>query len=390
MKFEGMTIGVPKEIMSGEKRVAVVPRTVKKFVEDGAKVLVEAGAGEGSFIDDQDYSEAGAEIIPNVEEVFQASDLILKVKEPKFNEDLNKHEAELVSKDSALVSFLHPAHSINHDIIKTLANRNVTSFTLDGIPRISRAQQMDALTSMSTAAGYKASIFAANHLKRFVPMMPTAFGTMKPAEFLIVGTGVAGLQAIGIAKRLGAQVKSIDIRQEANEQARSLGAKVIDFDVPTELAVGEGGYAQQLSEEWYEKEREVLAEHIESCDALILTGLIPGEEAPILVTEEMVKKMKKGSVIVDVAIDQGGNCELTKGGEDYDYNGVFISGLLNIPTTLSVHSTTMFAQNLYSFIEHIVDAGEVNSDVNDEIIQESIVTKGGDIVHKGTLKAMGQ
>ncbi|MCK8817540.1 NAD(P) transhydrogenase subunit alpha [Natroniella sulfidigena] len=389
MKFKGMTIGVPKEIMSGEKRVAVVPKTVKKFVEGGAKVLVEAGAGAGSFIDDQDYSEAGAEIIPNVEDLFEAADLILKVKEPKFNEDLNKHEAELVAEDAVLVSFLHPAHSINHDMVNTLADRNVTSFTLDGIPRISRAQKMDALTSMSTAAGYKASIFAANYLKRFVPMMPTAFGTMKPAEFLVVGTGVAGLQAIGTAKRLGAQVKSIDIRPEANEQARSLGAKVIDFDVPAELAVGEGGYAQQLSDEWYEKEREVLAEHIESCDALILTGLIPGEEAPILVTEDMVNKMKKGSVIVDVAIDQGGNCELTKGGEDYEHNGVFISGLLNIPTTLSVHSTAMFAQNLYSFIEHIVDEGEVDTEADDQIVQESMVTKDGEIVHQGTLKAMG-
>ncbi len=388
MKFQGLTIGAPKEIMAGEKRVAITPETTEKFVEEGAKVIIEKGAGTGSFIADESYIKAGAEIVDGPAEVFAEADIILKVKEPKYNEELEKHEADLMEEGKTLVSFLHPATPANHSMVKTLAGSGALSFTMDAVPRISRAQKMDALTSMSTAAGYKSAIFAANHLKRFVPMIPTALGTIKPANFLVIGAGVAGLQAIGTAKRLGAKVTSLDIRPEANEQAKSLGAKTLEFDVPEELALAEGGYAKRLPEEWYEKEREVIAENIEEYDAIILSALIQGEKAPILITEEMVEKMKKGSVIVDISIDQGGNCELSKGGEEYTHDGVVISGILNIPTTVCIDATAMYAQNIYSFVAHLVEDGRVQGGSDDQIIKETRVTKDGEVVHRGTLKAM--
>ena len=257
------------------------------------------------------------------------------------------HEAELLREQTALVCFLHPANPINHRTVDILARRGITSFTLDGIPRISRAQQMDSLTSMSTIAGYKAVILGAFHLPRFIPMMPTAFGMIKPAEVLVVGAGVAGLQAIATAKRLGAKIKALDIRPEANEQVRSLGAEVIPFDLPPELALGEGGYALRLPDEWYIKERAALLPVLKNVDILILTALIPGEKAPLLVDENMVGQMKKGTVIVDIAVDQGGNCSLTRPGEEYYFNGTYIIGLQNIPAGLASDATWMFSQNAW-------------------------------------------
>lgn len=388
MQFNRITIGVPKEIMPGEKRVAVIPETVEKFVHAGARVLIESGAGQGSFFADEEYRQAGAEILTDVLEVYQNSQMILKVKEPQFNADIGKHEAEFIQENSALVCFLHPAHPLNQKMVEMLARRKITSFTLDGIPRISRAQQMDALTSMSTVAGYKAAIIAAYKLACFIPMMPTAFGLLQPANFLVIGTGVAGLQAIATAKRLGAKVKSLDIRPDANEQAQSLGAEVIPFDLPQKLAVGKGGYALRLPEQWFNKEREILTPHVQAADAVILTALIPGEEAPILVNELMVKGMKKGSVIVDIAADQGGNCQLTRCGEEYLYEGIFIGGLLNVPATLARDSTWMFAQNIWQLLNLIVEKGKIQSDSTDEIIQSTLVTKNGKIVHRGALLAM--
>jgi len=390
MQFDKITIGVPREIMPGEKRVAAIPDTVGKMVAAGARVLVEAGAGAGAYIDDESFKEKGAEIIPDVRDIYNQANIILKVKEPRYHDQIGRHEAELFPENGVIISFLHPAHSVNHDGLKILAKRGITGYTLDGIPRISRAQRMDSLTSMSTVAGYKAVIFAANNLGRFIPMMPTSFGIINPAQFLVVGTGVAGLQSIATAKRLGAKVKTLDIRPEANEQARSLGAENIEFDIPRELAVGEGGYARRLPKEWYEQEREILAPHVEQSDAVILSALIPGEVAPKIIDEPMVKKMKKGSVIVDIAVDQGGNCTLTRCGEEFDYEGVTISGIMNIPATLPVDATNMFAQSAYNFLTYLLDNGSVKTDTNDEIIQSTMVTHDGRIVHHGTLKAMGR
>ncbi len=390
MQFDKITIGVPREIMPGEKRVAAIPETVGKMVAAGARVLVEAGAGAGAYIDDESFKEKGAEIIPDVRDIYNRANIILKVKEPRYHDQIGRHEAELFPENGVIISFLHPAHSVNHEGLKILAKRGITGYTLDGIPRISRAQRMDSLTSMSTVAGYKAVIFAANNLGRFIPMMPTSFGIINPAQFLVVGTGVAGLQSIATAKRLGAKVKTLDIRPEANEQARSLGAENIEFDIPRDLAVGEGGYARRLPKEWYEQEREILAPHVEQSDAVILSALIPGEVAPKIIDEPMVKKMKKGSVIVDIAVDQGGNCTLTRCGEEFDYEGVTISGIMNIPATLPVDATNMFAQSAYNFLAYLLDNGSVKTDTNDEIIQSTMVTHDGRIVHLGTLKAMGR
>jgi H+-translocating NAD(P) transhydrogenase subunit alpha len=389
VQFDKLTIGIPREIMPGEKRVAAVPDTVAKMTAAGARVLVESGAGNGAFFDDESFRETGAEILEDVRELYEQSDIILKVKEPRYHEALGRHEAELFPENGILIGFLHPAHSVNHEGLKILASRGITAYTLDGIPRISRAQKMDALTSMSTVAGYKAVIFAASHLGRFIPMMPTSFGVIKPAQFLVVGTGVAGLQSIATAKRLGARVKTIDIRPEANEQARSLGAENIEFDLPAELAIGEGGYARRLPEEWYAREREALAPHIEESDAIILSALIPGEVAPTIIDEPMVKKMKKGSVIVDIAVDQGGNCSLTRCGEEYCYEGITISGIMNIPATLPIDATNMFAHSTYNFLSYLVQDGVVRSDKDDEIVHDTLVTFEGRIVHHGTMKAMG-
>jgi NAD(P) transhydrogenase subunit alpha len=389
MKFSGLTIGVPKEILAREKRVAVTPDVAKKFVDNGAKFLIESPAGEGAVFFAEDYAAVGAEVVSSARDIYSRANLILKVKEPQFNNDLGKHEAELIKEGGTIVAFLHPAHDVNHKSIKILAERGITSFTLDSIPRISKAQPMDALTSMSTIAGYKSVIFGANRIKKFIPMMPTSAGMIPPSEVIVVGAGVAGLQAIATAKRLGAKVKALDIRPEAAAQAKSLGVEVIPFDVPQDLAVGKGGYAKRLPKEWYEKEREVLAKHLATCDILILSALIPGEVAPTLVTKEMVDTMKKGSVIVDIAIDQGGNCEVTHEGEEYDYNSVWIIGILNIPATLSIDSTRMFSSNIWYFVDNLVKDGKVNVDMDDQIIRETLVTRGGSIVHHGTLLSMG-
>ncbi len=388
MKFNGLTIAVPREIMAGERRVAATPQTVEQCVKSGARVIVEAGAGDKSFFHDEDYVQVGAEIITGAENVYSKADIIVKVKEPQFNEELGKHEVDLFPEKCILISFLHPANPANHEMVKMLADRGVTSFTLDSIPRISRAQHLDTLTSMSTVAGYKSVITSAHNLSRFVPMMPTTAGVLQPSQFLVVGVGVAGLQAIATAKRLGAKVKSLDIRPEANEQAKSLGVEPLQFDLPEGTGVGEGGYAKRLPDEWYEKERELLTPHVKESDAVILAALIPGERAPLLLTKEMVGMMKKGSVIVDISIDQGGNCELTRRGEEYDYNGIYISGLLNTPAYLPIDSSRMFAQNTYNYLNYLFEEGELNFDLNDEVIRESLVTREGKVVHEGTLKAM--
>ncbi len=388
MQFQGVTIAIPREIMPGERRVAATPETVNLLIKQGAKVVIEAGAGIGSFIEDSDYSRAGAIIMDDRAELFKQGDILLKVKEPLYCKDLDMHEAELIPDGRTLICFLHPANRANHETVRILSRKKITSFTLDGIPRISAAQRMDALTTMSTIAGYKAVIIAANRLLRFIPMMPTSLGVIQPAKIIVIGVGVAGLQAIATAKRLGAKVKALDIRPEAREQALSLGAELIPFDIPAELAVGKGGYARRLPEEWYRKEREALQPHLQDCDAAILTALVPGEEAPLLINEEMVKTMKKGSCIVDIAIDQGGNCALTRSGEEYTYEGVTISGIANIPASLAIDATWMFAQNVLHFLSHVVREGKIITDTSDPIIGGTLVTKDNQIVHRGTLLAM--
>lgn len=384
-----MIIGVPKEIMDHEYRVAVIPETVKKFVDLGLKVLVERGAGVGAFYMDEDYEKAGAVIVDDVEAIYNQAELILKVKEPLFNKAKNKHEIDLMHAGQYLITFIHPASPANHEMVKAMAAKGVIGLTLDGVPRISRAQAMDALTSMSTCAGYKGMIMATDSLAKFVPQIFSAVGMIKPANVLVVGSGVAGLQAIATAKRLGAVVYAADIRPDACEQAKSLGAKVIDLGIPKELAVGEGGYAKKLPDEWLEKERQVLAEAIKDMDIVFLSALIPGKLAPILITEEMVKMMKPGSVIVDISIDQGGNCDITPPGAIESKHNVVIQGIKNIPGHIPTSSTWMFAHNVFNLVNYLLKDGKLQLDLNDDIVSSILVTNGKEIVHAGAKEAMG-
>lgn len=384
-----MVIGIPREILLDERRVAATPETVRRYVELGFGVIVQSGGGEGIFQPDQAYEQAGARIEPRADEVLSRSDLVLKVKEPMYNQELQMHEAELVRPGATLITFLHPAAPGNHALVEKLRDRGITAFTMDGIPRISRAQQMDALTSMSTITGYKSVLMAADHLPKFVPMIGTAIGTLKPASFLIIGAGVVGLQAVATAKRLGGQVRVIDIREEARREADSLGGKVLGFDVPADLAVGEGGYARALSPEWLEKERETIAPLLPETDVLILSALVPGERAPVLITDEMAASMKPGSVIIDVSIDQGGNCTATEAGKVVSHEGVSICGVQNIPGQLPLHATWLYATNVCHYVENLYKNGIDRPDFDDEIVASSLVTHDHRIVHAGTLKAMG-
>ncbi len=384
-----MIVGIPREIMPGEDRVSASPETVKLMTHQGWTVLVEEGAGEGSFYHDPQYIEAGAQMMKNCEDLYNKADVILKVKEPLMNEAKGKHEIDMMHEGQYIITFIHPAAPANHDMVKKMAKAGVISLTLDGVPRISRAQNLDALTSMSTCAGYKGILMAANYLPRFMPQMFTAVGMVKPVNTLVIGTGVGGLQAVATAKRLGSVLYAADIRPDAAEQAMSLGAKVIDLGIPKEAAIGEGGYAQKLSEDLLKKEREVLKEHVKDMDIIFCSALVPGELAPVLITEEMVKSMKPGSVIVDISIDQGGNCEITPPGTVEVKHHVTLVGIKNIPGHLPTSSTWMFSQNIYNFLKYIVKDGKIVLDRNDEIIAKTLVTIDGQLVHHGARLAMG-
>ncbi|MFP4349684.1 MAG: NAD(P) transhydrogenase subunit alpha [Thermodesulfobacteriota bacterium] len=383
-----MRIGIPKEILHEEKRVAATPETVGKYIGLGFEVAVESSAGEGIYAGDGEYRNAGASICEDAAALFAESDLILKVKQPAFNEHARKHEADMLRRGSMLITFLHPAAPDNHEMIRKLRDRNITAFTMDGIPRISRAQRMDALSSMSTVTGYKSVVMAADRLPKFIPMIGTAIGTVKPARFLIIGAGVVGLQAIAAAKRLGGVIKAMDIRKNACVEAESLGAKVIPFDIPQELALGKGGYAKALDTEWLEMERQAIAPQLAQADVVILSALVPGEIAPILVTESMVGDMKPGSVIMDVSVDQGGNCELTEPGRFVQRMGINICGIQNIPGRMAVHASWLYASNLYYYVENLFKKGAGVIDLEDEIVKSSLVTHQSDLHHEGALKAM--
>ncbi len=385
-----MVIGIPREILEEERRVAALPETVARYVQMGFAVLVERGAGAGVFRSDAEYREAGAEIVPDARSLYDRAEVVLKVKQPYFNRELGLHEAEMLRREAVLITFLHPAAPTNHGMVRTLRDRGVTSLTMDGVPRISRAQTMDALTSMSTITGYRSILIAANHFPRFMPMIGTAIGTIQPAQVLVVGAGVVGLQAIATARRLGAVVKVVDIRGEARGEAGSLkGVQVVGFEVPEELAHGEGGYARALPPEWLEKERELLRSLVPQSDIVILSALVPGELAPVLITREMVMSMRAGSVVVDVSIDQGGNCELTVSGRETMVHDVYLCGTANIPGSMAVDATWLYAHNMLHFVENLFPNGPGRMNLEDEIVRHTLVTIGGRIVHPGALKAMG-
>lgn len=384
-----MIIGIPKEIMHEEARVAATPDTVKKYVADGHTVLVEKGAGVGALHADDAYAAAGAIMIDGPQEIYDRAELILKVKEPLFNEATGKHEVDMMHKGQYLITFIHPAAPVNHQMVRNMASAGIISMAIEGVPRISRAQSMDALTSMSTCAGYKGILMAASDLTKFIPMMPTAAGLIKPCNVMIAGVGVAGLQALATAKRLGAKTFAIDIRPAAAEQATSLGAKVVESGVDPALAIGQGGYALELPAAVLAAERERIAKVLPDMDIVFLSALVPGRLAPILITEDMVKTMKPGSVIVDIAIDQGGNCAITTPGVRDVKHGVILEGIKNIPGMLASSSTFMYAANMYNLVKYLCKDGKLNLDESDDIVSGMLTTKDGKVVHAGALAAMG-
>ena len=384
-----MIIGVPKEIMHDENRVAATPETVKKFVTDGHTMLIERGAGAGAFFMDAAYEDAGAKIVDDVREIYNQADLILKVKEPLFNEKYGTHEIDMMKRGQYLITFIHPASPVNHEMVKKMAANGIIGLTLDGIPRISRAQSMDALTSMSTCAGYRGIVMAAEKLAKFIPNIFCAVGSIKPAKAMVIGAGVAGLQALATAKRLGAIVYAADIRAAAREQAQSLGAKIVDLGIPDEVSVAEGGYANAITGDWLEKERAALRPVIKDMDIVFLSALVPGKLAPVMVTEDMVASMSPGSVIVDIAIDQGGNCEITTPGIVDIKHNVTLMGIKNIPGFLPTSSTWMFANNVYNLAKHLIKDDRIALDMNDPIDSSILVTDGHQLVHKGAKEAMG-
>ncbi|MDI9443053.1 MAG: NAD(P) transhydrogenase subunit alpha [Planctomycetota bacterium] len=383
-----MILGIPKEVLEQEGRVAAIPETVAQYKAMGFEVLVQEAAGEAALCTDESYARAGAEIVADAADLFARADLVLKVKQPWISPASGKHEAEMLREGASLVTFLHPATPGNHEMVRMLARRGVTSFTMDGVPRISRAQTMDALTSMSTITGYKSVLLAANRFPKFIPLLGTAIGTIKAAKFLIVGGGVVGLQAIATAKRLGGSVTAVDIREDARKAADSIGAKVAGFEVPADLAIDDQGRTRALPDDWLEKERAVLAPLVAEADMVILSALVPGEVAPLLVTEAMVAEMKPGSIIIDVSVDQGGNCAATRPGAEAVHRGVSIVGLWNIPGSMPVHGSWLYARNMLHFIKNLYKRGLDAPDLDDDIVRATLVTRGGEIVHAGALKAM--
>ena len=383
-----MTVGIPKEIMTGERRVSATPETVALMVKSGLTVHVQRSAGEGSFHSDAQYMEAGAVIIPDAADIFAKADIILKVKGPQFDTKNQYSEVDMMHEGQYLLSFIHPAAPDNHETVKAMAAKGVIAMTLDGVPRIATAQKMDALTSMSICGGYKATLMAMDSLPKFTPQIFSAVGMIKPVDVLVIGSGVSGLQSISTAKRIGAAVHTADIRPKAEVQGRSLGAKVIPTGVPADVAIGEGGYASGLSSDWLKKERESLEEPVSQCEIVICTALVPNHKAPVLITSDMVKNMQSGSVIVDISVDQGGNCELTIPGQVVVRHGVTIIGIKNLPGLIPSSSTRLFSKNIYEMFKYMLKDGEIILDRNDEIIRGILTTYGGKIVHEGALEAM--
>lgn len=375
-----ITIGVPKETATGETRVALTPDGVKKYAAAGHKVLVQAGAGAGASISDQVYSDAGATIVEKAADLFSGADLVLKVQKP------TSAEVKMLRDGSALIAFLQPM--VNTDLVTALQKKHIVALSMDAIPRTTRAQYMDALSSQATIGGYKAVLIAANELPKFFPLLTTAAGNIPPAKVLVIGAGVAGLMAIGTARRLGAVVEAYDARAVVKEQVESLGARFVEIDTGADLA-GTGGYAKEASEEILRKQQEGLAARAARADVVITTAAVPGRPAPRLIPASTVAKMQPGSIIVDLAAETGGNCELTKAGETVVENGVSIIGAVNLPAQLPVHASQMYSKNIQNLLALLIGAdGQLNLDMNDEIIAGTIITKDGEVVHEGTKQRM--
>ena len=375
-----MYLAIPKENINGETRVAATPGTVKDLIKSGMEVYVESKAGQNSYFSDQEYKDAGANIVDSEDELLSQADIIIKVLAPS-NEQVLK-----IKPNAAIISFCQTTREL--DAVKAMRDRSLTGFSMHLVPRTTLAQKMDALSSQANIAGYKSVLMAASRLSVYMPLLMTAAGTIRPAKVLVLGAGVAGLQAIATAKRLGAQVEAFDVRPVVKEQVESLGAKFIQVEAGEDEGVGEGGYAKETSDEYKRLQQQLIHDHISKADVVITTALIPGRPAPLLIPTSMVDAMKSGSIIMDLASENGGNCELTKKDETITHNGVIIDGTSNIPGTMPVHASELYAKNVAALLTYMVKDGELNLDLEDEIISGSMYTHNGEITHKPTKETL--
>ena len=374
-----MIVGVPQESFPGERRVGLVPALIPSLTKAGLEVVVESGAGYEAGYPDADYASAGAKILPTRADVFNSADILVQVLCHGSNDKTGEADVPLFHKDQVLIGFLRPLGSLQ--TIQQIASKGVTAFSVELMPRTTRAQSMDALSSMATISGYKAVVLAADTLPRIFPMLTTAAGTITPARVLVVGCGVAGLQAIATARRLGAVVSAYDLRPVVKEQVQSLGGRFVEPEVEAKDAQDERGYARAQDESFYNRQRELLGKVVAENDVVITTAVIPGKKSPILVTKEMVAGMRPGSVIVDLASERGGNCELTLTGERVVQHGVTIIGLINVASTVPYHASQMYARNVTAFLLHLVKEGKLQLNVEDQIVRDTLLTHGGEVVN---------
>src|SRR6516225_4296956 len=374
-----MLVGVPRETFPGERRVALVPAVIPNLKKAGLEVIIEAGAGVEAGYPDSEYTVKGGTIAAERAEVFRTADIILQVLSYGSNDVTGKQNLPLLRKGQALIGFLRPLGDV--PTVQAIATTGVTSFSVELMPRTTRAQSMDALSSMGTICGYKAVLLAADTLPRIFPMLTTAAGTITPARVLVMGAGVAGLQAIATARRLGAVVSAYDLRPAVKEQVQSLGGRFVELPLEVADAQDAGGYAKAQDESFYQRQRELLGKVIADSDVVITTAVVPGKNAPLLVTKEMVAGMAPGSVIVDIAAERGGNCELTKCGEKITVGGVSIIGWINLASTVPYHASQMYSRNVTNFLLNMVKDGRVSVNMNDDIVSSTLVTEGGEIVN---------
>jgi NAD(P) transhydrogenase subunit alpha len=374
-----MIVGVPRESFPGERRVALVPAAIPNLVKAGLEVMVEVGAGIGAGYPDADYAAKGAKILAERSEVFRAADIVVQILCYGSNDKTGKADVAFYKSDQVLIGFLRPLGSI--DTIKEIAAKGVTSFSVELMPRTTRAQSMDVLSSMATICGYKAVVLAADTSPRIFPMLTTAAGTITPGRVLVIGAGVAGLQAIATARRLGAVASAYDLRPAAKEQVQSLGGRFVELPIEVKDAEDARGYARAQDETFYKRQRDLLGKVVAESDVVISAAVIPGKKPPILVTKEMVASMAPGSVIVDLAGERGGNCELTRPGEIVVEHGVTIIGWFNLASTVPYHSSQLYARNVTAFLLHLVKDGKLQLNMDDEIIRETMLTRGGEVVN---------
>ena len=374
-----MIVGVPRESYPGERRVALVPGVVPNLAKAGLEVVIERGAGVEAGYPNADYEAKGAKVLASREEVFQTADIIAQVLCYGSNDRTGSADLPLLRRGQVLIGFLRPLGDIH--TLEEIATTGVTSFSVELMPRITRAQSMDALSSMATICGYKAVLVGSDKLPRIFPMLTTAAGTITPSRVLVIGAGVAGLQAIATARRLGAVVSAYDLRPVVKEQVQSLGGRFVELPIEVKDAQDAGGYAKAQDETFYQRQRELLGNVVAESDVVITTAVVPGKKSPVLVTKEMVARMAPGSVIVDLAAERGGNCELTRPDEVIIVNGVTIVGTINLASTVPYHSIQMYAKNLANFLAHLVKEGKLQMNLNDEITSGTLVTQGGELVN---------